>query len=52
MPEPAAPALGDSLTTPSFTWRGGRREYRAHYPSRVPCVLRPAVWMAQETGLT
>jgi hypothetical protein len=52
MREPAAPALGDSLTIPSLTWRGAVGSTAPHSPSRVPCVLRPAVWMAQETGLT
>jgi hypothetical protein len=52
MPEPADPATGDSLTIPSLTLREGHGGHLVHCPPRVPCMLRPAVWMALETGLT
>jgi hypothetical protein len=52
MREPEDPVFGHSTAILSLTWRGGFGEHRAHCPFRVPCVLRPALWMDQETGLT
>ncbi len=52
MHEPADSVFDHWFTIYSLTRHGGRGERRAHYFSRLPCVPRPAVWMAQETGLT
>jgi hypothetical protein len=52
MRETTDPVFDQALAIPLSTWRKARGGRLAHHAFRLLCLPRPAVWMAQETGLT